>query len=289
MMTAKSSQSLPSQKDINHQLEAILASPDFTATPQQVCLLRYVVEQTLAGNAESIKGYTIATEVFGRRSDFDQNIDPIVSIQAGRLRRALSRYYRGAGKSDPLRIDIPKGGYVPVFETRKHPQMAAVDSAPPKSPEKTRARRYWPTVLVRPVQNVSGDPELQSWVLGLAAELADELNRYPDIRVMTLDADETADDQSSACFIIDGSVRSDSDYIKVILNLTDVRTGRQIWSSSCRSEVENGSVIAFQERIARMAAVKVAGKRGWIAKTVSREFQNGGPPNSEAYAAVFRY
>jgi hypothetical protein len=53
--------------------------------------------------------------VFGRRSDFDQSIDPIVSIQASRLRQSLAWYYETAGKHDPIRIDIPKGTYVPIL------------------------------------------------------------------------------------------------------------------------------------------------------------------------------
>ncbi len=292
MMTAKTRQSSPpSHGAINNQLESMLASPDFAATPQQVALLKYVVKQTLAGRADQIKGYTIATEVFGRRPDFDQNIDPIVSIQAGRLRRALARYYEGAGKKDPLRIEIPKGSYVPSFEAHPHFQ-ATVALIETKGPRVTdRPARYWPTVLVRTVQNFSSDSQLDNWAIGLAAELTNELNRYPDIRVMTLDAGDpsNADEHLPPRFVIDGSVRSDNDCIKVILNLIDVRTGRQIWSSSCRSENGNGSIIAFQERIARMAAVKVAGKRGWIAKTMNREFRNGGPQGSEAYEAILRY
>ena len=67
----------PSNEEITRQLERMLDSPDFNATPQQSALLKYVVNQTLAGIADSIKGYTVATEVFGRRSDFDQSIDPI--------------------------------------------------------------------------------------------------------------------------------------------------------------------------------------------------------------------
>jgi len=112
------SRSCSTDDEIARQLERILTSPDFTATPQQIALLEYVVNQTLAGNADQIKGYTVATEVFGRRSDFDQSIDPIVSIQASRLRLALERYYETAGKNDPIRIDIPTGTYVPVFEKR---------------------------------------------------------------------------------------------------------------------------------------------------------------------------
>ena len=88
----------PLQEAVNRALERMLSSADFVVTPQQLALLKYVVAQTLAGNADCIKGYTVATEVFGRGVDFDQNIDPIVSIQAGRLRRALSRYYQGGGQ-----------------------------------------------------------------------------------------------------------------------------------------------------------------------------------------------
>ena len=286
MMTAKDSKiAQPSEEEIRHQLESMLACPDFTATPQQVALLRYVVVQTLAGKANSIKGYTIATEVFGRKTDFDQNIDPIVSIQAGRLRRALTRYYEGAGKNDPLRIEIPKGSYVPTFETRPPLRAVVAERGTQQTLTGAKAQRYWPTVLVRPVHNVSGDPELETWGIGLAAELADELNRYPDVRVMT----PGLDDMVRARFFIDGSVRTDSDGIKLIMNLTDLLNGRQIWSSSCRSATDNDSIIAFQERVARAVAVKLAGKRGVIAKTVGPEFGNGRPPGSEAYEAVIRF
>ena len=77
--------------------------------------MQYVVTETIAGRVDEIKGYTIATRLFGRRDDFDQATDPIVSIQAGKLRRVLERYYLVAGTRDPIRIDIPRGTYVPTF------------------------------------------------------------------------------------------------------------------------------------------------------------------------------
>jgi len=110
--------SQPEYETVTDQLELMQASPDFKATPQQIAILNYVVNQTLAGNVDRIKGYTVATEVLGRGPDFDQSIDPVVSIQAGRLRRAIERYYLTAGKHDPISIDIPKGTYVPVFRER---------------------------------------------------------------------------------------------------------------------------------------------------------------------------
>ena len=109
----------PSHEGILRQLERMLASADFNATPQQASLFKYVVNQTLGGNTDRIKDHTIAIEVFGRRSDFDQSIDPIVSIQASRLRLALARYYKTGGENDTICINIPTGTYVPVFKKRK--------------------------------------------------------------------------------------------------------------------------------------------------------------------------
>ena len=101
--------------DIRQQLEKILASPEFQSSPRLRDFLRFVVEKTLSGLAQEIKGYTVATEVFGRNADFDAAKDTIVRIQAGRLRRALERYYLTIGRQDLVRIDIPKGSYVPTF------------------------------------------------------------------------------------------------------------------------------------------------------------------------------
>ncbi len=179
--------SLPSHEEISHQLESMLGSPDLNATPQQIALLKYIVNQTLAGKAHEIKEYTVAAEVFGRGPDFDRSIDPIVSIQASRLRLALARYYESAGKNDSIRIDIPPDTYVPVFDKRLHaqPTDTAIDGLNPD----ISVISSWPSVLIRPLRNLSGDPELDFWGIGLATELADELNRYPDIRVLTLGPD----------------------------------------------------------------------------------------------------
>lgn len=114
---AESDHDLAAEK-ILRQLRLILASPEFQATDQQREFLRFVVSETLAGKTHEIKGYTVATRVFGRKRDFDQATDPIVSIQANKLRRALERYYLIAGKEDPIHIDLPIGTYVPTFQLR---------------------------------------------------------------------------------------------------------------------------------------------------------------------------
>ena len=111
--------SIPFHKEITHQVESMIENPNFIATPQQKALLKYVVDQTLADRAPDIEADTIACDVFRRGPDFDKRIDPIVSIRADQLRRVLKRYYETVGKNDPIRIDIPTGTYVAVFEIRE--------------------------------------------------------------------------------------------------------------------------------------------------------------------------
>jgi adenylate cyclase len=87
----------PSEEAIRQQLEKILTSPRVINSLNLRNFLRFIVEKTLVGEADEIKGYTVATQVLGRKADFDPNLDPIVRILAGRLRRALEQYYQGQG------------------------------------------------------------------------------------------------------------------------------------------------------------------------------------------------
>jgi adenylate cyclase len=99
------------------QLQRIITSQEFDASDRNRRFLQYVVEETLVGRTERIKAYNVATSVFGRDASFDPQTDPIIRIEASRLRRSLERYYLTAGKHDPVRIEIPKGTYVPTFRT----------------------------------------------------------------------------------------------------------------------------------------------------------------------------
>jgi hypothetical protein len=97
----------PKPEAIQVQLERILQSAKFRASDKQRKFLSFVVKETLEGRASQIKGYTIAVVVYGRTETFDPQVDPIVRVEAGRLRRALEHYYLTAGKNDPVRIKIP--------------------------------------------------------------------------------------------------------------------------------------------------------------------------------------
>jgi len=115
--------------DIRAGLARILASDPFRAAPQLSAFLAFIVDRAVAGRGGELKGYTIAVEAFGRSPDFDPQSDPIVRVEAGRLRRALAQYYAGEGAGDPVRITIPVGAYVPAFERVDQAQAEAGEAS----------------------------------------------------------------------------------------------------------------------------------------------------------------
>ena len=274
---------------ILEQLDRILSHPEFRATRQQRAFLQFVVTETLEGREHEIKGYTVATQVLGRKANFDPKSDPAVSIQANRLRNALERYYLVAGNEDPIRIDIPKGTYVPTFHLQQAHILDAASS--PEQPTRLEERDPWPTVLVRPFRNLTGDPERDYVATGLAAELAVELSRYQDIRVLMHGIGTQGEDASDGVtrFVIDGSVHKDTTGIKVAVHLIDTTTGTQILGDMHRSEDKASELIAFQEEIARVVAVKVAGEHGIIAEALSSESRDKPPFDLTTHEAILRY
>ena len=276
-----------SAEKIQHQLQLILDSPEFQATSRQREFLQFVVAETIAGRKLEIKGYTVATRVFGRKKDFDQATDPIVSIQANQLRRALERYYLVAGEQDPIRIDIPKGTYVPTF----HEQTGMeIDATPGSKVSDIAIEDSWPTLLIMPFENLTGDPEKDFWGVGFATELAVEITRFQETKVLYVrkDSDKRASERG-ARFILDGNILEDRTGIKVNVYLTDTKTGKQIWAESHRSHVEAARLIAFQEEVARVVAAKIGNEFGIISRTLSIESKNKPPTELTTYEAILRF
>ncbi|WP_419662276.1 tetratricopeptide repeat domain protein [Desulfosarcina variabilis str. Montpellier] len=274
---------------VREQMARILNSPEFKATDAQHAFLRYVIGRTLAGQADEIKGYTVATEVFGRREDFDQATDPVVSIQANKLRRALERYYLVAGQKDPIRIDIPKGAYVPTFE--RQCAFPADDGRPMDRVEADAPESAWPTVSVQLFQNLTGDPQLDYLAHGLATELAMEITRYQDLRVLMINTSMPGrrESDSSARFTIGGNVRKDGHGIKVAVNLNDTRTGIRIWGDMHHCEPEAARLIGSQEHVAQVITAKIAGETGVISKALSIDSKKFAPSDLRTYQALLRY
>jgi adenylate cyclase len=171
----------PSLEAIKAQLERILQSAEFRATDNQRQFLSFVVDETLEGRSSEIKGYTIAVGVYGRTEKFDPQADPIVRLEAGRLRLALENYYQETGRNDPVRIEIPKGGYVPTFHTVRAPQSVdkshIAEFREVEPPAET-------SVAVMPLANLTGDKEQDYFVDGLTEELTIELTRHQEFQVI---------------------------------------------------------------------------------------------------------
>lgn len=160
----------PSGDDICVQLERILASPGFTASAQRRTLLRYLVEEALAGQGDRLKGFAIAVAVFGRDESFDAQADPLVRVEAMRLRRELDMYYGTAGTYDPVRISIPKGAYVPAFAWREGHEQPAPGMTKMEAAE--TGARLPSGFRGTPDPSVPGQQRSRPWLAGVAVALA---------------------------------------------------------------------------------------------------------------------
>src|SRR5262245_44462589 len=124
-------ESAPAPDEIRTALDHMLLSEVFNRSPQLGAFLRFVTEAVLHGKGDRIKAYTIGVEVLRRDPTFDPQVDPIVRVEATRLRRAIERYYAGPGQEDSIIIDLPRGSYVPIFRHRgfAEPVAPLIDEA----------------------------------------------------------------------------------------------------------------------------------------------------------------
>ena len=106
------------EEAIRRELELVLSSAGFARNERQSQFLRFLVDRHLEGTDSELKESVIAVEVFGREPGYDPKLDGIVRTEAIRLRARLDKYYQGEGSQDPLIIELPKGGYRPVFRQR---------------------------------------------------------------------------------------------------------------------------------------------------------------------------
>ncbi len=279
---------------IRSQLNRILAHREFQATDKMRDFLRYVVEETLAGRENRIKGYAVAIHVFGRGEDFDAALDPIVRIQAARLRRAMERYYLVAGGRDPIWIDIPKGRYIPRFVAQ-----AEVTSMYRSGARAEPQLPAGPSIAVLPFENLTGDPGQLFLTIGLTEELVTEMSRFQDIIVIPCQLGKRAagltagslelGKAAGAHFALQGTVRIDTKMVKVATHLTDINSGRQIWAEAFKYPLEACQMIATQEEIARRVIAAIGSEYGIIARRLSAESRKKPPAELDTYEAMLRY
>ena len=285
--SASTSSAAPMQDDILRQLKKITGSPEFLVTKQQLDFLNFVVSETLHGRSADLKGYLVATKVFGRTAEFDASTDPIVSIQANKLRRALERYYLVEGHRDPIRIEIPKGAYVPSFGWMK---PVKADHTQSDSELEPLPEDSWPTILVKPFKNMTGDAEQGFWGTRISTELAIEISCFDNVRVIYPHEDDTASDITGKFrFLLDGQIFKDNESIKLSLYLHDTKTQTQLWGQTCSSGLSAEEIFSFKEEVVRGVAVKVCGEFGIITKVIGKESRDKQATKLSSYEALSRF
>jgi len=258
--------------------------------------LSFVVDETLADRALQLKGYTIALSVYGRKEGFDPQVDPIVRVEAGRLRRALEHYYLTDGIDDRVRIEIPKGGYVPNF------QAAMIESSSAEailSGRDDSGSHMRPSVAVMPLLNLTGDVGQDYFVDGITEELTAGLARYEEFQIIAsqstmrfkgekIDLKEVGRDLGVQ-FLLTGSIRKGSGNIKVTTRLLDTSTAEQIWGESYKRDLTAADLIALQEEISHRVVGAIADQYGSISRRLVRDSRKKAPAGMKAYDAVLRF
>ena len=139
---------MPTPAQVQSELQAVLASEALQRAPALSSFLAFICEETLQGRSDQLKEYTIAVEALGRPNEFQPIENPIVRVQASRLRECLKEYYSGEGKGHPVQIRLPKGHYVPEFRRASIsveaavPEQIAVKLEKPPAPS-TISRWRW--------------------------------------------------------------------------------------------------------------------------------------------------
>ena len=286
----------PPADEIRAELARVLASDEFASSARLREMLRYLVDEALAGRAGKLKGYRIAVDVFGRGADFDADADPLVRIQAGRLRRALDRYYGNAGGGNPLRIAVPKGGYVPTFTAVPggvSPRHASAEAAPPV------AAGPAPAVAVLPFQSLSSDPEQAYFAEGLAAELTLALTRFDGMAVIARQSSlQYRDDlpdlprigrELGARYLVLGSVQRLGTAMRIDASLVEATTQEVLWSERYGFDVAARDLFSVQDDIAQKVSAQVAGRYGAVFRDLGRDAQGRRPAVPGAYDALLRF
>jgi TolB-like protein/Tfp pilus assembly protein PilF len=159
-----------SREAVQEELQKIISSPEFKTSTHLKNFLQFAVEETLSGRADSLKEYAIGVEVFKRSDSFDPRIDTIVRTEARRLRLRLDKYYAGDGRSDPLRIELVRGSYVPVFKVVAAPEpssAALAGSEDGTQEDLTGSFESFPAQTPQPAEPpASGRLKFFNWKLG---------------------------------------------------------------------------------------------------------------------------
>ncbi|KKB07217.1 hypothetical protein VE25_18945 [Devosia geojensis] len=287
---------------VHAALERIQGWQEVARSPQLSRLLSYIVERTLEGEGEAIKAYAIAVDVFGRPPEFDPQTDPIVRVQARRLRTLLAEYYQGPGRGEPLRIELPVGRYVPRFvqslsndeeeptESAAAPSgmgawlreylalagiaaLAAALAFAMRAPESATAAMAPPRVAVGDFQNLTGSEAEGAIVAGLAVELATDLGLFGEISVHYGRGEWPAGEVPSGDFVLTGIARSNEGRVQYSAILTDAASEEVVWSHVLEPAADAG--LGAVDTLSRDLSLLLGNSRGPLHEPVRVRIASG--------------
>ena len=277
------------QKVVREQLDRILRSGLFQKSRRRQRFLEYIVNETLAGL--SVKGYDIALEVFGRPESFDSAADPVVRVEAGRLREKLREYYGGEGQGDPVRIDLPKGTYTPRIEfLHEDGPRIARQKAPP-----TEAVTL-PSVAVLPFDDLGADQNLGYLGDGVAEDIITALSRFPDLAVVARTSSfiyknkavdiRQVGKELGVSYVVEGSVRKDGDRVRIVSQLIDAKNGEHVWAE--RFDRSGLDPWALQDEVTGMIVSAMTGEQGALKQAQHRQAWGKSATTFEEYDYCLR-
>ncbi|WP_455210034.1 hypothetical protein, partial [Kaarinaea lacus] len=264
---AQATECVPTADAVVIQLDRILSSPDFCNSKRLSALLRYVVNEKLAGRENQIKGFTIAVAVYERDNTFNPDEDPIVRIHASRMRRALAHYYHTTeGKNDPIRIDVPKGGYIPTFEQIEAPSSSSANSNVKELP-KQDYQETLPTMLIMPVQFSGTDQEHLCLAESLSEDSVIAFSRisylrtisaamHPEYKDNNIDALQLAL-KHDIRFVLTGCLNKLNRSMRLRFQLFDTKDGEQLWGNHYELPLSQDNVVHEQDEIIRNVVAHV--------------------------------
>jgi serine/threonine-protein kinase len=199
-----------------------------------------------------LKEIVIGSSVFDRDPHYDPRLDPIVRVEARRLRTKLEAYYEAEGRDDALVIELPRGSYVPVF--RERCEIALRPARPPLED--------FESIAILPFRNLHEEHDGAYFADGLAEELIHALTRIPRLRVMAWNTASQSGDQDvgvesirrnpNVAYILRGSLRKTGSRLRIAAQLMQTATGHYLWSEIWERRMRD--VFAIQEQIANAIA-----------------------------------
>jgi TolB-like protein len=246
----------PTPDEVRAALHHIVTSDAFRSSPQLSAFLSFVVDAVLKGAGERIKGYTIGVEVLNRNKNFDPRIDPIVRVEATRLRRTLDRYYSGPGADSPVRIALVRGSYVPSFSYHNIDRQDAA----PKADGRLSSGNGMPTLFVRPFEVMTGAGTQMTSSTALHEKLCDAFARFDTINVVSSAAAAAAPAPNTAAgYVLSGSIEyRDDGATTVRCRLLDSKDGIVVWSRAFdRLATAGGPAAAEDAIVTELAAILV--------------------------------